>query len=360
MNSIANGWRNPGGFQIAQANPDVRPMGYQPGPVGTMQGMQLPPPTNVRLWKAYWCEFLGSFLFVFVTLGVVTFTGGTLAFGATPSNLTLNALAAGFAYFVFYQMFASYSGAHFNYMITIAVFVKQWFTNDRPIQWYMLAYVFFQYAGAIGGAALVLALFGAGGSDLPAILAPPGDPTLPGLGVPVVPVAVSTGRAVLAELSFASILAIVYLWTNEQEDEKRHDRERQYLPQWGRGIVLGAAVALLVLFGTPLTGGYTNPTRFLGAFTLVQRAERWGILTFVSFIGSVIAALLCAIPVWIHYYSEKSAYGNASAPMTQVPFTGASAPMVQVPFGGASAPFQTPPVSQQPSVGMATQAYYRT
>lgn len=174
--------------------------------------------------KKYLSEFIATFILVFAGTGVV------IVDQSTGGAVTLTGIAACWGMIIVATVYAfgDISGNHINPAVTIA------FAVDRRFEWKEVPpYLIAQLLGAMGASLLLHFLF-------------PANETL-GTTQP----AGSITQAFILETIMTFILLLVILRVSTGAKEKGITA----------GIVIGATVAFLVLFGGPITGTSINPTR---------------------------------------------------------------------------------------------------
>lgn len=171
----------------------------------------------------YLTEFLGSFFFV-MTIGLVVATDTPLA-----------PLAIGATLMVLVYMGAQVSGAHYNPAVTLALFLR----NKMP-RGDLLPYIVAQLLGATLGAYMAYVF-------LDRTFAPAPPPTA------------SPGGAVLVELFYTCLLALVVLNCAARQATKGNS----YF-----GLAIGFTIVIAVFAGGPISGGAFNPGVATGAILI--------------------------------------------------------------------------------------------
>jgi glycerol uptake facilitator protein len=222
-------------------------------------------------------EAVGTAVLVFVGVGAVpamllmdtdaktAFTGPSLGFVALAFGL----IVAGLVYTI-----GKVSGCHINPAVTVALAAMRRFPwRDVP------SYSAAQLSGAVVGAFLIWGVFGDRATKL-------------GFGFGVVhfdQAVTSWGSAMLAEALAAGILVFVVLGAIDRRS-----------PHAVAGIVIGLALAAIIVTVGPVTGSSTNPARSFGPL-LVQTIDGSGTHNWLQFffayipaelIGAVAAAFL--------------------------------------------------------------------
>lgn len=181
---------------------------------------------NQKLAKQCVAELIGSFALCFV---------GILAIKHNPDLLSI-ALAQGLVVAVMVSAIGTISGGHLNPAVTLGVLISGEIEVLRAV-----AYIGAQLLGAILAGYLLVNLF----SDFGKSSVAAGTPTL-GAGVTVL-------QGLVIEVILTFFLVLVFLGTIIDARG----------PKLG-GLAIGAAVALAILAGGPLTGGALNPARVFG------------------------------------------------------------------------------------------------
>ena len=188
------------------------------------------------------------------------------------AGLGMIALSFGLVVAIIIYAFGTTSGAHINPAVTVAL------AATRRFPWRDVGpYVVAQLVGAVGGALVVLALFGTGSvevSNLGAVSF--GE----GVGYP---------RAVLAEAvgTFLLMLTVMAMAVDKRA------------PAGWAGLVIGLSVTCLVLVVGPLTGAAVNPARAFGP--LAGAAMSGGDAAWDQFPAYLVGALLGAVAAALSY-----------------------------------------------------------
>jgi len=205
-------------------------------------------------------ELVGTALLVFVGAGSVAallLLGGSAPFGG--ADLGFVALAFGFVVIACVYVLGPISGSHINPAVTIA------FAATRRFPWRDVpAYVLAQLAGGTLGALLMWGVFGARGTRLGT-----------GFGMAFFDESkTSWGSAFLAEALAAGILVFIVLGAIDRR-----------APQTVAGIVIGVALAGIVLVIGPITCAATNPARVFGPL-FVQTVDGSGAHNWLQLLGA--------------------------------------------------------------------------
>lgn len=205
--------------------------------------------------KKYLSEFIGTFILVFAGTGVVIVdqqTGGVVSLTGIAACWGMIIIATVYA-------FGDISGNHINPAVTIA------FAVDKRFEWKDVpAYIIAQLAGAFGASLLLHFLF-------------PASTTL-GLTQP----SGSVIQSFIMEVVMTFILLLVILRVSTGAKEKGITA----------GIVIGATVAFLVLFGGPISGASLNPTRSLAPAVVAGNMNALWIYLAAPVMGAVAAVFV--------------------------------------------------------------------
>lgn len=209
------------------------------------------------LWIRILIEFAGTFLLVTVAAGVGVinqYVGGT----PSPISRAAAVVAPGLLVMALIYTWGPLSGLHINPAVTFAFTVRGVF----PKRW-VLPYWIVQFAGAILAALFLQGMFGhiAAGSNYP-IVKPGGD-----------------WRSLVMEIVLTAILVSVILHTAVGARSIGHNA----------AIAVGATVALLGLFASPISGASMNPARTLGPDIVAADFTGWWVHVVGDFIGACIA-----------------------------------------------------------------------
>jgi aquaporin Z len=198
-------------------------------------------------------EFLGTFLFMFVGLGITVFT---LTLGGKYDGYLTAGLAWGIGLVALIAVVGPISGAHFNPAVTIGLWVAGRFPGRD-----VALYIVLQVAGAVGAGGLVYyfaGTFAGVGDDLAAGDVPSssvmayvsigyGDHSE--FGTPS-PVHAALFPAILMEfLATAMLVAIVLGATSKRASKAQAP------------LAIGFGIAVLVMLAGPLTNAGLNPAR---------------------------------------------------------------------------------------------------
>lgn len=210
------------------------------------------------LWIRVIIEFLGTFLLVTVAAGagVINHYAGGGPIGRSAAVVAPGALVMALIY-----AWGPLSGLHINPAVTLAFAGRKVF---RPA--WVLPYWAAQFAGAILAALFLQVMFGhvAAGGTYP-ISKPGGD-----------------WRAFVMEIVLTTTLISVILHTATGHRSIGHNA----------AIAVGATIALLGLFASPISGASMNPARTLAPDLVGADFAGWWAYVAGDVIGAVIAVLL--------------------------------------------------------------------
>src|SRR6185437_11456214 len=193
------------------------------------------------LWIRVIIEFIGTFLLVTVAAGAGVINHYA---GGGPISRTAAVIAPGALVMALIYAWGPLSGLHINPAVTFAFTARRVF----PVRW-VLPYWVAQFAGAIGAAVFLQAMFGdvSAGGNYP-IAKPGGD-----------------WRAFVMEIVLTTILVSVILNTATGHRSIGHNA----------ALAVGSTVALLGLFASPISGASMNPARTLGPDIVAVDFSGW-------------------------------------------------------------------------------------
>jgi aquaporin Z len=210
------------------------------------------------LWIRLIIEFIGTFVLVTVAAGsgvINHYVGGG------PISRTAAVIAPGAAVMAMIYAWGPLSGLHINPAVTAAFAGRGVF----PSQW-VVPYWVAQFAGAICAGLFLQGMFGnvSAGSNYP-IAKPGGD-----------------WRSLVMEAVLTAILVSIILNTATGARSIGHNA----------AIAVGATVALLGLFASPISGASMNPARTLGPDIVASDYNGWWIYIAGPLIGACIAVAI--------------------------------------------------------------------
>ncbi len=213
------------------------------------------------LWIRLIIEFLGTFVLVTVAAG----SGVINAYvGGGPITRAAAVIAPGAVVMALIYAWGPLSGLHINPAVTFAFTARGVF----PKRW-VLPYWVVQFAGAIGSALFLQVVYGnvSAGGNYP-INKPGGD-----------------WRAFVMEIVLTAILVSVILHTATGARSIGHNA----------AIAVGATVALLGLFASPISGASMNPARTLGPDIVAANFDGWWVYVAGDLIGAAIAVAIIVL-----------------------------------------------------------------
>ena len=205
-------------------------------------------------WRAYFAEFLGTFVFVFVaSLAVLS-----NSFYGEVGSLGI-ALATGLALSAMIFSTVSISGGHLNPAVTLSFWLTQKIGAASCI-FYILA----QLLGSLVAASSLLLIFG--------------DRALKfSLGGPVLGADVTMQIAVILEAILAAVLIFAVFATMV---------DRRGPVSFGP-LVVGLVVIVASIAAGPLTGAALNPARALGPLVMSNQLDALGVWIIGPLTGSL-------------------------------------------------------------------------
>ncbi len=209
--------------------------------------------------KKYVAEFIGTFVLVLFACGTAAVVGCQTQ--SIDSAYILTALAFGLVIVAMAYSIGNISGCHINPAVSIAMLVsKKLSVKD------FIGYVVAQFAGAIAGAATLMAFIGKD-KGLGANGLFEGD-VLKSLGIEII-------------LTFVFVIAILGVTSKVENGSVA-------------GIVIGLTLTLVHIFGIYFTGTSVNPARSFGPALFVGGDALSNVWVFIvaPLIGGVLAALV--------------------------------------------------------------------
>lgn len=233
------------------------------------------------LWLRVIVEFLGTFVLVTVAAGsgvINHYVGGG------PVSRTAAVIAPGAVVMAMIYALGPLSGLHINPAVTLAFTLRQVF----KVSW-AVPYLVAQMAGAIGAALFLQIMFGhvAAGGNYP-INRPGGD-----------------WRSMVMELVLTAILVSIILHTATGYRSIGHNA----------AIAVGATVALLGLFASPISGASMNPARTLGPDIVANNFTGWWVYIVGPGIGALIAVMIMGLLRGLPDAEERSAAEGGALPL---------------------------------------------
>ena len=232
------------------------------------------------LWIRLIIEFLGTFILVTVAAGsgvINHYVGGG------PISRTAAVIAPGAVVMAMIYAWGPLSGLHINPAVTFGFTARRVF----PPKW-VLPYWVAQFGGAIGAALFLQVMFGdvSAGGTYP-ITTPGGE-----------------WKSLVMEIALTTILVSVILNTATGARSIGHNA----------AIAVGATVALLGLFASPISGASMNPARSLGPDIVSTDFTGWWIYIAGPVIGAFIAVAIIALVRGRPDRSEREAAEGGAVP----------------------------------------------
>jgi aquaporin Z len=226
-------------------------------------------------------EFIGTFILVTVAAGsgvINHYVGGG------PISRTAAVIAPGAVVMAMIYALGPLSGLHINPAVTLA------FTGRRVFKaaW-VLPYIAVQLAGAVCAALVLQAMYGhvASGGNYP-IAKPGGD-----------------WRSLVMETILTAILVTVILNTATGYRSIGHNA----------ALAVGATVALLGLFASPISGASMNPARTLGPDIVSWDFTGWWIYIVGPLAGAAIAVMMIGLVRGLPDKAEREAAEGGALPL---------------------------------------------
>jgi aquaporin Z len=225
------------------------------------------------LWIRVIIEFLGTFLLVSVAAGAGVINHYA---GGGPISRAAAVVAPGALVMALIYAWGPLSGLHINPVVTLAFTARGVF----PRAW-VVPYWVAQFAGAVLAALFLQAMFRhvTAGGNYP-ITKPGGD-----------------WRALVMEILLTAILVSVILHTATGHRSIGHNA----------AIAVGATIALLGLFASPISGASMNPARTLGPDIVGVDFTGWWAYVLGDVIGALIAVGLIGLVRGLPDKQERAA-----------------------------------------------------
>ena len=226
-------------------------------------------------------EFLGTFVLVTVAAGAGVINHYA---GGGPISRTAAVIAPGAVVMAMIYAWGPLSGLHINPAVTCAFAGRRVF----PAAW-VLPYLVAQFAGAIGAALFLQAMFGhvSEGGNYP-IATPGGD-----------------WKSFVMEMVLTAILVSIILNTATGHRSIGHNA----------AIAVGSTVALLGLFASPISGASMNPARTLGPDIVGNDYTGWWVYIAGPLLGAAIAVAIIALVRGIPDKQEREAAQGGELPL---------------------------------------------
>jgi len=234
------------------------------------------------LWRGGVSEFFATMIFVFIGTGSVVASQeqlGDIHIGVP--NITLIALAHGFAIMVLIYAVGEVSGGHINPAVTWACLLTNKISFIR-----FLIYVIAQLAGAVVGSGILKSILPPQFQDY-------------GMGCNVINPELSVGEGFVAEIIFTFIFVFVVFATAISPFAGKlaplSGGDAEYGPGKLTPFAVGMTILILSCVGIPFTGASMNPARTFGpAIVHGCWANHW-VYWAGPLLGSSIAAIVAQI-----------------------------------------------------------------
>jgi len=227
-------------------------------------------------------EFLGAGLLTLVAAGAGVINRYA---GGNPISRTAAVVAPGALVMALIYAWGPLSGLHINPGVTLA------FTGRRVFRasW-ALPYIVAQFAGAILAALFLQVMFShvAAGGNYP-INKPGGE-----------------WRSFVMEIVLTTILVTVILNTATGSRSMGHNA----------AIAVGATIALLGLFASPISGASMNPARTLGPDIVANDFTGWWVYVAGPVTGAAIAVMLIGLVRGLPDKEEREAAEGGALPLS--------------------------------------------
>jgi aquaporin Z len=232
------------------------------------------------LWIRVIVEFIGTAVLVTVAAGAGVINQYA---GGTPVSRAAAVIAPGAAVMAMIYAWGPLSGLHINPAVTFAFACRQVFS----VAW-VVPYWVAQFAGAIAAAWFLQALFGhvSAGGNYP-ISTPGGD-----------------WRSLVMEFVLTFILVSIILNTATGSRSIGHNA----------AIAVGATVALLGLFASPISGASMNPARSLGPDIVGVDFTGWWVYVAGPVAGAFIAVVVITLLRGLPAKAERKAAEGGDLP----------------------------------------------
>jgi aquaporin Z len=235
------------------------------------------------LWIRVIIEFLGTFVLVTVAAGsgvINHYVGGD------PISRAAAVVAPGAAVMAMIYAWGPLSGLHINPAVTAAFAGRGVF----PLAW-VAPYLLTQFAGAIGAALFLRVMFGdvRSGGNYP--IDRPGG----------------AWRALVMEIVLTAILVSIILNTATGHRSIGHNA----------AIAVGATVALLGLFASPISGASMNPARSLGPDIVSTDFTGWWVYLVGPLIGAAVAVMAIGVVRGRSDVQERQAAEGGALPLSE-------------------------------------------
>ncbi len=226
-------------------------------------------------------EFIGTFILVTVAAGAGVINHYV---GGGPISRTAAVIAPGAVVMAMIYALGPLSGLHINPAVTLAFTARRVFKAIWAIP-----YIAVQFAGAICAALFLQGMYShvASGSNYP-ITKPGGD-----------------WRSLVMETILTAILVTVILNTATGYRSIGHNA----------ALAVGATVALLGLFASPISGASMNPARTLGPDIVAWNFTGWWVYVAGPLAGAALAVMGIGLVRGLPDRAEQEAAEGGALPM---------------------------------------------
>lgn len=267
------------------------------------------------MFKKFLAEFIGTFLLVFLCCGAASYTAGYQGYlGVVGIALIFGLVLTGLCYSI-----GHVSGSHVNPAVSIAMWVAGRMTTVE-----FIVYVCAQFLGGIVGGFGLYAVSRTFSSDRLALFVANGY-DLTGLGVNGYSSASSFLEiSALGAAIMEVILTFFFVWVVLSVTAKDEYKAIS-------GVVIGAALTAVHLFGIPFTGTSVNPARSFGPALAVYicKGDSTALSQSVVFIlGPLVGGLLAAFVYALFSTSGKDAAAEAVGTQDEISGTAAEEAVV--------------------------------
>jgi aquaporin Z len=233
------------------------------------------------LWIRLIIEFVGTALLVTVAAGsgvINRYVGGN------PISRTAAVIAPGALVMALIYAWGPLSGLHINPAVTLAFAGRQVFRTA-----WVVPYIIVQFAGAILAALFLQFMYGhvSAGGNYP-INKPGGE-----------------WRSFVMEIVLTTILVTVIVNTATGYRSIGHNA----------ALAVGATIALLGLFASPISGASMNPARTLGPDIVGNNFTGWWVYVLGPVIGAAIAVMLIGLVRGLPDQEEREAAEGSALPL---------------------------------------------
>jgi aquaporin Z len=233
------------------------------------------------LWIRLIIEYIGTFILVTVAAGsgvINHYAGGA------PISRAAAVIAPGAVVMALIYALGPLSGLHINPAVTLAFTARGVF----KMAW-VVPYLLVQFAGAVSAALFLQLMYShvASGGNYP--IAKPGG----------------EWRSLVMETVLTAILVTVILNTATGYRSIGHNA----------ALAVGATVALLGLFASPISGASMNPARTLGPDIVSLDFTGWWVYVVGPLVGAAIAVLLIGLVRGMPDQEEREAAEGGALPI---------------------------------------------